>query len=277
VRKHYVLDAVVTVVDAKHLVMRLDDEKPEGVENEAQEQLAFADKILLNKIDLVPEDAELKKIEDRIKTINSVAPILRCAHSKVDWKEVLEVGGFNIERVLDFEPEFLDDGDQEHEHDQSVSSCSVKFEGELAVNALNEWIGELITTKGADLFRYKGVLAVKGMDEKFIFQGVGMLFSGSFCDITWKADEKRECRFVFIGRNLDKEALIQGVKNCDVALVKLRFAVGDKVEARVQRGWVPGKIVAQWDEGNPYRIELEDGRNVHGPLDDDRVVRAVQA
>ncbi len=242
---------------------------------------------------------------------------------------MLEVGGFNIERVLDFEPEFLDDGDQEHEHDQSVSSCSVKFEGELAVNALNEWIGELITTKGADLFRYKvtdhflhydqgrgplplfiffiqdcrypgccshkilaffiafylskhnknthillvyhlenyacfifqGVLAVKGMDEKFIFQGVGMLFSGSFCDITWKADEKRECRFVFIGRNLDKEQLIQGVKNCDVALVKLRFAVGDKVEARVQRGWVPGKIVAQWDEGNPYRIELEDGWN----------------
>merc|ERR1712178_74118 len=138
IKKLYSLDAIVTVVDAKHLIMRLDDEKPEGVENEAQEQLAFADRVLLNKVDLVPEEAELKKIEDRIREINTEASIIRCTNSVVNWKGLIGVGAFDIKRVLDFEPEFLTDLDAEHQHDETVSSVSVKFEGELFVNGLNE-------------------------------------------------------------------------------------------------------------------------------------------
>jgi len=196
----YSLDSIVTVTDAKHLEMRLDDEKPEGVENESVEQLAFADIVLLNKIDLVPEEEDLAKIEARIKTINPNAPIFRCQNSQIDWKEIINKGAFDINRVLDFEPEFLTDLDAEHQHDERIGSVSVKFDGELMVRGLGNWINELISTKGADLFRYKGIMAVKGMDAKFTFQGVGMLFSGGFSDFEWGPEETRECRFVFIGR-----------------------------------------------------------------------------
>merc|ERR1712178_304218 len=107
----YSLDCIATVCDAKHLEMRLDDEKPEGVENEAVEQLAFADLVLLNKVDLVPDEADLKKIEGRIRAISPEVKIIRCTHSQVDWKQVIGIGAFDIQRVLDFEPEFLTDLD----------------------------------------------------------------------------------------------------------------------------------------------------------------------
>ena len=275
VKKLYSLDCITAVCDAKHLVMRLDDEKPEGVENEAVEQLAFADRVLLNKCDLVPEEEELAKIEARIKTINSNVPIVRCTNSEVDWKTIIGVGAFDIERVLNFEPEFLTDLDAEHEHDPSVSSCSVKFEGELLIMGLNLWIDELMKTKGADLFRYKGVMAVKSAPAKYIFQGVGMMYSGGFSNFVWEEDEPRECRFVFIGRNLDKKELIDGVMACKVPDT-LRFKVGDKVMARRGGGYVPGAIVELWDDGYPYVIELEDGEGtqVLGPMDTDKFVKA---
>jgi len=273
IAKLYSLDCIVTVVDAKHLIMRLDDEKPEGVENEAQEQLAFADKVLLNKVDLVPDEKELEKIEKRIRDINTEASIMRCTNSVVSWKELLGVGAFDIKRVLDFEPEFLTDLDAEHQHDETVSSVSVKFEGELFVNGLNEWIDELIGKKGADLFRYKGVMACKGKDTKYIFQGVGMLFKGGFSELAWGPDETRESRFVFIGRNLDKQSLIDGIMACKVP-DQLRFKVGDKVSARVQGGYTPGQIIELWDEMYPYVIQLDDGRQVYGPMHDDRYVKA---
>merc|ERR1719300_2068985 len=207
IRALYELDAIVTVVDAKHLTARLDDEKPEDVENEAQEQLAFADIVLLNKIDLVKEEEELSKIEARIRDINPNVKILRTEQSRVDWTKLLGVGAFDVSRVLEFEPEFLTNLDEEHKHDETVTSVSVKFEGELLAKAMQDWIGQLVALQGADLFRYKGVMACKGMDRKFIFQGVGMLFSGSFSQLSW-GNETRECRFVFIGRNLDKKELI---------------------------------------------------------------------
>jgi len=274
IQKLYSLDCIVTVCDAKHLIMRLDDEKPEGVENEAVEQLAFADRVLLNKIDLVPDEKDLALIEARIRTINPEVKIIRTEQSKVDWRAVIGVGGFDLDRVLAFEPEFLTDLDAEHQHDDSISSVSVKFEGELMVKGLSNWVSELIQTKGADLFRYKGVMAVKGAETKFIFQGVGMLFTGGFSDFEWGPDEPRECRFVFIGRNLNKKELIDGVMACKVS-GELRFKVGDKVLAHAGKGWTPGIIIKLWDEGNPYRIELEDGEgtNVWGPMDDDMFVK----
>lgn len=274
VEKLYKLDGIITVVDAKHVVQHIEEEKPEGVENEAVEQLAFADRILLNKMDLVKDEDEIKVIEKKIKAINSQAPIFRTENSEIHPKHLINIGSFDLKRTLEMDPEFLDT-DAEHEHDTSVSSMSCKFEGELNVNMLQEWIGEIIQTKANDLFRYKGVLAVKGMERKFVFQGVHMLFSGGFSQevAAWKPNETRECRFVFIGRNLDKEMLTEGFMNCKAA-EKLRFNIGDAVEANVGT-FTKGKIIKHWDNGNPYRIELENGTQVWGPVDDDAYVRAL--
>jgi len=277
IEEMYRLDAIVTVVDAKHLEMRLDDEKPEGVENEAQEQLAFADIVLLNKVDLVQEEEELKKIEGRIKGLNPNAPIIRTTKSQVPWEKIVGVGAFDIQRVLDFEPEFLTDLDAEHEHDDTVESVSVKFEGELLALALTDWIRTLIGEKGADLFRYKGVLACKGMKNKFIFQGVGMLFDGGFsADFEWEEGEKRECRFVFIGRNLDKEELTRGVLACQVGDQPLRFKEGDAVYVTVCGGNLKaGKVVKTWERGNPYIVQFtDDGRCVPVVMDHEGLIRA---
>merc|ERR1719327_700693 len=192
--KLYSLDGIITVTDAKHIITRLDDEKPEGVENEAVEQVAFADRILLNKIDLVDE-SELPPIEERLKKINPSVSIFRCQQSKVDPKNLIGIKAFSLEKTLEMDPEFLNT-EGEHEHDPTVSSTSTKFDGFLNVKKLNMWISEIIKTMGANLFRYKGVLSVAGMDKKFVFQGVGMLFSGGFINAEWGASETRECRFV---------------------------------------------------------------------------------
>lgn len=266
VTDRYKLDGIITVVDAKHIIPRIEEEKPEGVENEAVEQLAFADRILLNKIDLVSED-EIKEVERKIKSINGSAPILHTENSLIEPKELINIGSFDLEKTLEMDPEFLDT-DAEHEHDQRVTSMSSKFEGELNVNKLERWIGNLMQTKAEDLFRYKGVLAVKGMDQKFVFQGVHMLFGGSFSEEIglWKEDEKRECRFVFIGRNLDHEELEKGLMDCKAE--ELRFSEGDVVYANVG-DFAKGIILKCWDQGNPYRVEIQDEEktNVWVPID----------
>ena len=285
IRCLYRLDWNCTLVDARHITQHLDDEKPEGVENEAVEQLAFADRILLNKIDLIENDdtikdkeAELKKLELRIRNINSQAPIFRCTQSKIDPKNVLNLNAFNLEKVLEMDPEFLNT-DGEHQHDDRVSSVACKFEGEMNHSKMQQYIQNLLGNPetASNLFRYKGVVAVRGMKEKYVFQGVHMLFTGSFVDTNkWKKGETRDCRFVLIGRNLDKEALIKGLEDCK-AEETLRFNVGDRVQANVGK-WVNGIIVAQWDEGNPYLIELQDGKrtNVWGPIDSDQYVRSLK-
>mmetsp|Transcript_16484 Transcript_16484/g.48528 ORF Transcript_16484/g.48528 Transcript_16484/m.48528 type:complete len:328 (+) Transcript_16484:225-1208(+) len=275
IKSKYSLDGIITVVDAKYITTRLDDVKPEGVENEAVEQVVFADKILLNKIDLASGEEELEAIEKRIKSINPTAPITRCQQSKVDPMSLLNIRAFSLDRVLKFEPDFLED-DGEHEHDASVVSCATKFEGNLNCYKLQRYIDGILRGLGADLYRYKGVLSIKEMDDKYVFQGVGMLFSGGFTGAKWKPGEKRECRFVFIGKKLDKEALIEGFHKCK-ANAELRFKVGDTVEANIGK-YTKGKIVKVWDEGNPYRIEIADGEktNVHAPVDEDAFVRAAK-
>ncbi|MBC88606.1 MAG: cobalamin biosynthesis protein CobW [Euryarchaeota archaeon] len=273
--EHYKLDGIITVVDAKHVVQHIDEEKPEGVENEAVEQLAFADRIILNKIDLVDDD-ELINVEKRIKSINGSAPIHRTTNSVIDAGELINIGAFDLSNTLEMDPEFLDT-DAEHEHDQRVTSMSSRFEGTLNVNRLNEWISELLQTQANDLFRYKGVLAVEGVDEKFVFQGVHMLFSGGFsAEIApWKNDETRECRFVFIGRDLDHKALEEGLLECKAE--ELRFEVGDLVYVNIG-SFAPGRILECWDEGNPYRVEVlnEEKSNVWVPIDTDQFVRPMR-
>ena len=262
----YKLDGIITVADAKHIIQHLDEEKPEGVENESVEQIAFADRIMLNKIDLVSEE-ELEEVESKIKSINRFAPMYHTENSIIDPVNLINIGSFDLEKTLEMDPEFLDT-EAEHEHDERVTSTSSKFEGALNVNKLERWIGELMQTKGEDLFRYKGVLAVKGMDKKFVFQGVHMLFGGGFSSevAPWKEGETRECRFVFIGRDLDQEELQKGLMDCKAE--ELRFKVGDTVYANIGQ-FTEGRILKCWDEGNPYRVEIqnEERSNVWVPID----------
>ena len=262
----YKLDGIITVADAKHIIQHLDEEKPEGVENESVEQIAFADRIMLNKIDLVSEE-ELEEVESKIKSINRFAPMYHTENSIIDPANLINIGSFDLEKTLEMDPEFLDT-EAEHEHDDRVTSTSSKFEGALNVNKLERWIGELMRNKGEDLFRYKGVLAVKGMDQKFVFQGVHMLFGGGFSSevAPWKEGETRECRFVFIGRDLDHEELQKGLMDCKAE--ELRFKVGDTVYANIGE-FTEGRILKCWDEGNPYRVEIQNAErsNVWVPID----------
>ena len=273
VAENYNLDGIITVVDAKHIIQHLDDEKPEGIENESVEQLAFADRIMLNKIDLVDEE-ELANVESRIKSINGFAPIFHTQNSIIDPKELINIGAFDLEKTLEMDPEFLDT-ESEHEHDDRVTSTSMKFEGELNVNKLERYIGKLMREDGENLFRYKGVLAVKGVDEKYVFQGVHMLFGGDYSREIglWKEGETRECRFVFIGKDLDHDALQKGLLDCQAE--ELRFNVGDTVYANIGE-FTEGRILRTWDEGNPYRVEIqnEEKSNVWVPIDNDDYVRA---
>jgi hypothetical protein len=182
----------------------------------------------------------------------------------------LNINAFDLSRVLDFDPEFLAE-DQEHMHDETVTSVACKLDGEMNVEMMSRWIQRVITEDGANLYRYKGLLAVKGKDEKFVFQGVGMLFTGSF-EGKWKKDEKRESRFVFIGKDLDAEFLKYGFEAC-VVTKELRFKVGDVVKANVG-SFKKGKVIKQWDDGNAYRIKLHDGTEVWAPVDVDNYIRA---
>lgn len=272
IRKHYEIDAVLTVVDAKHILQHLREEKPKDVENEAVEQILFADKILLNKTDLVDEE-KLSEITNEINGLNKWAKVIRTQLSvnAPNMDEILSLGAFDLNRVENMDPSFLD-GDEEHIHDESVTSIgfTLKPNEQINRNALEHWISVLIGQFNNDLFRYKGVIAVKGMDQKFIFQGVHMLFGGDYAG-DWGDQERNSC-FCFIGRNLDKMGIEEGFKSC-IATESLRFKVGDRVKANVG-SWKAGKIIALWDDGNPYRIGLNDGTNVWGPMDDDRFVVA---
>lgn len=275
IQKLYKLDSVITVVDAKYIQDRLAEKKPEGVENEAVEQVVFADRILLNKVDLLVDDPKrLDDIEKELKVLNPAAVIHRTERGVLDPKILLNAEAFDLKRVLDFEPEFLNDVDsQEHEHDNSVTSVACKIDGEVNMEMLQRWIERLVTVDGANLYRYKGVMAAKGIQAKFVFQGVGMIFNGSF-EGRWKDGEKRESRFVFIGKDLDEAFLRESFEACIVSNT-LRFKVGDKVEANCGE-WKAGTVLAQWDDGNAYRIEIDDFRktNVWAPIDVDGYVRA---
>ncbi|MCI2419800.1 GTP-binding protein [Saccharopolyspora sp. K220] len=204
------LDAIVTVVDAKHIVQHLDDHKPEGTENEAVEQLAFADRVVLNKTDLV-DAAEIEEVQRRIHDINAGVRILPAQHADVDLAEVLGVHAFDLDQVLADEPEFLDDTD--HQHDLTVTSVGIAADGVVNVEKLNEWLGVLLGERGTDLFRSKGILNLAGTDQRYVFQGVHMLHDGDL-GAPWRDGEPRRNRMVFIGRNLDREQLEKEFRAC---------------------------------------------------------------
>ncbi len=197
------LDAVVTVVDVAHIAQHWDAE-------EALEQIAFADVILLNKIDLVTE-AELTALEDRIRGMNAIAKIYRTCDAQVEMDAILGVNAFDLGNALTLDPEFLNE--TAHEHDETVGSIALVEAGEVDGQTLNQWIGSLLRDHGTDIFRMKGILNIAGEDCRVVFQGVHMLFEGRQ-DRPWKPHETRKNELVFIGRNLETMALEAGFRAC---------------------------------------------------------------
>ncbi|NJK90728.1 MAG: GTP-binding protein [Blastochloris sp.] len=227
VKDKYVLDGIVTLVDARHISLHLGDS------HEAQEQVAFADVLILNKTDLASPE-ELEALEKRVRGINAVAKIHRAVNADVEIGKVLNVGGFNLDRAMELEPEFLgehghddhdDDHDHDHEHhhdheeehhdhehDESVTSVGITTAGDLDLQKFDQWLGRLLREKGVDIFRMKGVVSIQGEDRRFVFQGVHMLFDGR-PDRPW-GEEPRRNRVIFIGRNLDRAELNREFEAC---------------------------------------------------------------
>jgi G3E family GTPase len=281
------LDGIVTLIDAKHIEQHLDEEKPEGAENEAVEQVAFADRMLLNKTDLVDE-ADLARVEGRLKAINKFAPIIRCSQSQVSVDNVLDIFGFDLKRTLEMDPEFLNT-DGEHEHDASVTSVSIVQEGELDLDSVQSWVGDLLQSKGVDIFRMKGVLAIKHAPNKFVYQAVHMIFNGNFDEEEkWGEDEPRSSKLVFIGKNLNHDELRAAFNACASTpdfeakkLKQLRFGVGDKVECNTGGGWSKGEVVKLMYREQamppgvvaPYQVKLDSGSLIYAPADDNQLIR----
>ncbi len=201
------LDAVVTVVDAKNLPARLDDSR------EAQEQIAFADIVVLNKMDLVTEEAAAE-VEARVRAINPYAEIRRATKSDVPVEAVIGRDAFNLERILEREPEFLS-GEDDHEHDSEVVSLSFEVDRPIDPERFNAWMSQLLASKGQDLLRTKGILHYAGEDRRFAFQAVHMLADGDFIG-PWKEGDPRRSKIVFIGRDLNRPQLRRGFESCQV-------------------------------------------------------------
>ncbi len=204
VRERARLDSIVTVVDAKFLTARLADS------HEAEEQVAFADIILLNKADLVPAE-ELAAVEARIRAINPTAVIHRTERCAVPVDAVLDRRAFDLDRILAVEPDFL--GDDAHEHDQAVTSVALRELRPLDPERFSGWIRALLREHGQDILRSKGILDVKGSPNRHVFQAVHMLLEGGDGK-RWEPGETRNSKLVFIGRNLDADVLRAGLAAC---------------------------------------------------------------
>jgi G3E family GTPase len=198
------LDAVVTVADAKWLSDRLKDAP------EAKNQIAFADVILLNKADLVDE-AGLAEVERRIRAINPSAVIHRTVNCNVPVADVLDRKAFDLDRIMEVEPEFLEAG-HHHHHDEEIDSFSFRT-GEVNPDKFMPWISDLTQREGPNILRCKGIVAFPKEPKRFVFQGVHMILDGDL-QRDWRADEKRESRVVFIGRDLNQDAIREGFLAC---------------------------------------------------------------
>ena len=231
------LDAVVALVDAKHLPLRLKDSR------EAEDQIAFADVIVLNKTDLVTPE-ELAKVEAIIRAINPTAKIHRTERSGVALTEVLDRGAFDLTRVLENDPHFLEADDHHHDHghecgpdcdhdhhhghdhhhdhgaassihDVTVRSVSLRG-GEMDPNKFFPWIEKITQKEGPNILRLKGIIAIKGDPDRYVLQGVHMIIEGDH-QRPWKDGENHESRLVFIGRDLDEAVLRRSFEACQAA------------------------------------------------------------
>jgi G3E family GTPase len=222
-REKLLLDAVVTVVDAKHVEQHWES-------NEVQEQIAFADVILLNKIDLVSPD-RVADLEQRIRSMNAMVKIYQTRNAELEMDAILGIGAFDLNRILELDAHFLEDEDHHdsdhdhdhdhddhhdhhhHEHDSEIGSIAIAESGAVDGEKFNTWLSELLQTQGPNIFRMKGILNINGEDDRFVCQGVHMIFDGK-PDRPWKANETRKNELVFIGRHLDGDKLKSDFRQC---------------------------------------------------------------
>jgi G3E family GTPase len=225
------LDAVVTVADAKWLKDRLKDAP------EAKNQIAFADVILVNKTDLVQPE-ELREVEARIRGINPYATLHRTERSNIAIDQVLGRNAFDLDRILDIEPQFLEADDHDHDHDhhhhhgdhdghdhhhhggglkhyhdEDMQSVSLRSDKPLNPDKFFPWVQDLVAKDGPNILRCKGILSFKDDPDRFVFQGVHMILDGDH-QRPWKDGEERQSRIIFIGRNLPEERIRAGFEGC---------------------------------------------------------------
>lgn len=290
------LDSIITFIDAKFTGSHLDEVKPEGVENEAHEQVAFADVLVVNKTDLVSPE-ELEEIKQKIKNINVHAKIIESQYSQIPIDQVINIQAFDLTKTLEMDEGFLDI-ESEHQHDSSIKSFGIHIEGEFMIDKLNAWLSKLMKEKGADLYRSKGILAIKESDDKYVFQAVHMIMNlASSSDLgmehqPWGEDEKRINKFCFIGKNLDKDQMISDLKECifdgkapepgPVPTRKLKYKVGDRVKCKMEQ-WEEGTVTQLWYREElwetgfyaPYQVLIDKGSLIWIPRDSKVFIRPV--
>ncbi|NOT85742.1 MAG: GTP-binding protein [Methylococcaceae bacterium] len=206
ISEYYLLDAIITVVDAKHALKQLEDN------HEAEEQVGFADRLLLSKTDLITP-AEITRVETRLRAINARAPIAKVHFGETDIQEILDIRGFNLDAILEIEPDFLED--VSHEHDAGITSFVYRTDKALNAAKIMAFIDVMLKDYGNDLLRYKGILHIAGSDRKIIYQGVHMLLADT-AGAAWAKDQVRESVLVFIGRNLPKADILAALDSCRV-------------------------------------------------------------
>jgi G3E family GTPase len=204
VRERMQVDAVVTMIDAVHFLAQVEDS------HEAEEQVAFADVILINKVDLISPE-QRQAVEDKVRSLNRFAKIHHTVRAGLDLGEILQRGAFDLDRILEIEPDFLED--VAHEHDSTVTSVSLRSDQPLDEDRFFAWIQQLLRTRGTEIFRSKGILALAGQPERFVFQAVHMLADSTWGTL-WQPGEKRESRLVLIGRNLSEAELERDFAAC---------------------------------------------------------------
>ena len=197
------LDAVVTVVDARYIWEHWES-------SEAQEQIAFADIVLLNKVDLVSEDI-LRVLKRKVRGMNAIARIHTTQNCNIPIDTVLGVQAFDLKNALSIDPAFLEE--EAHEHDDSVFSVAITEPGSIDSDQLNRWLYQLVQARGPDIFRMKGILNVDNAERRFVFQGVHMTLDGR-PGKPWRSGETRRNELVFIGRDLDEAELREGFRGC---------------------------------------------------------------
>ncbi|OWW18876.1 CobW family GTP-binding protein [Noviherbaspirillum denitrificans] len=226
VASHYMLDAVITVVDAKHAMQQLDEHE------EAQRQVGFADRLLLSKTDLVSAD-DVDALTSRIKRINPRAPIRKVDFGQMPVNEVLDLRGFNLNDKVEIDPDFLAEEEHEHHHEcgehcghdhhhhghrhsnhtDEIAAFVFRSDRPFNTARLDEFLGSLVQVFGPRMLRYKGVLWMEGADRKVVFQGVHQSM-GTDIGAKWTEGEARGSKMVFIGKNLPKETFISGLEQC---------------------------------------------------------------
>lgn len=205
--QHYMLDAIITMVDAKHAQQQLDEH------HEAQEQVGFADRILLTKTDLASEQ-EVAALRRRLTSINPRASIAESQKGVAALDQILDIRGFNLNAILDIEPDFLND--VAHDHDDDISSFVFRATRPMDLEKIEDFLSAIVQVHGASLMRYKGILSIQDFDKRVVFQGVHMLM-GSDLGAPWAEGEVRESKMVFIGKNMPREILEKGLAQSVVA------------------------------------------------------------